>query len=153
MSRRRTPGVEEDLVSEKRKAVADGSGRSGAAEEHDGPGDRPDDATPSSPRTLGARAAVAAVRWYQVWISPNLMPSCRFVPSCSAYAVEALTVHGAVRGLGLTVWRLMRCAPWHPGGWDPVPPRRRPRRRGSEPTGTDPDPGPASTDPSRTEGL
>jgi putative membrane protein insertion efficiency factor len=101
--------------------------------------------------TLGARAAVAAVRWYQVWISPNLMPSCRFAPSCSAYAVEALTVHGAIRGLGLTAWRLLRCAPWHPGGWDPVPPRRRPRRRGSEPTGTGPEP--TSTDPSRTEGL
>lgn len=99
------------------------------------------------PRSLGARGAVAAVRWYQVWISPNLMPSCRFHPSCSAYAVEALGVHGLIRGLGLTAWRLLRCAPWHPGGWDPVPPRRR---RGP-PSGEPPDR--ASTDPSRTEGL
>ncbi|MBC3194525.1 membrane protein insertion efficiency factor YidD [Pseudonocardia sp. C8] len=108
-----------------------------------------DDPTP--PRTLGARAAVAAVRWYQVWISPNLLPSCRFHPSCSAYAVEAFTVHGLVRGAGLTVWRLLRCAPWHPGGWDPVPPRGGRRRRGSAPAGVDPDAAP--TDPPRTEGL
>ena len=104
---------------------------------------------PQAPRTLGARAAVAAVRWYQVWISPNLLPSCRFMPSCSAYAVEALTVHGAIRGIGLTVWRLLRCAPWHPGGWDPVPPPRGPGRSGPEPGAADP----APTDPSRTEGL
>ncbi|MEQ3551358.1 membrane protein insertion efficiency factor YidD [Pseudonocardia nematodicida] len=88
---------------------------------------------------MGARAAVAAVRWYQVWISPALPPSCRFQPSCSAYAVEAFSVHGLIRGFGLTVWRLLRCAPWHPGGWDPVPPRRG---RGSASTGADP----ASTD-------
>jgi hypothetical protein len=66
-----------------------------------------------------------AVRFYQVWISPVLPPSCRFEPSCSAYAVEALTVHGALRGTWLTVRRLLRCGPWHPGGWDPVPPGRR----------------------------
>jgi putative membrane protein insertion efficiency factor len=106
---------------------------------------------PARPRSLGARAAVGAVRWYQVWISPNLMPSCRFHPSCSAYAVEALGVHGLVRGLGLTVWRLLRCAPWHPGGWDPVPPRRRPRGRSRPPTGDPPER--PSTDPPRTEGF
>ena len=61
---------------------------------------------------------------YQRWVSPLLPPSCRFYPSCSAYAVEALQVHGLVRGIALTVWRLLRCAPWHPGGIDPVPPRR-----------------------------
>jgi putative membrane protein insertion efficiency factor len=66
------------------------------------------------------------VRFYRAWISPVLPPSCRFEPSCSAYALEALTVHGAPRGTWLTVRRLLRCGPWHPGGWDPVPPRKRP---------------------------
>lgn len=114
-----------------------------------------DDGGPPTVRPgAGARAAMAAVRWYQVWISPNLMPSCRFQPSCSAYSVEAFREHGLVRGLGLTVWRLLKCAPWHPGGWDPVPPSRR-RSDGVPRSGTEPDPGPeqTSTDPPRTEGL
>jgi putative membrane protein insertion efficiency factor len=64
------------------------------------------------------------VRIYRKWISPLLPPSCRFYPSCSAYAVEALTVHGALRGSWLTLRRLLRCGPWHPGGLDPVPPKR-----------------------------
>ena len=79
-------------------------------------------ARPSAP----ARLLVALVRGYQRWISPALPPTCRFYPTCSAYAVEALQVHGVVRGLGLASWRLLRCAPWHPGGVDPVPERRRP---------------------------
>ena len=72
-----------------------------------------------------ARILVALVRGYQVWISPMLPPSCRFHPSCSAYAVEALQVHGAVYGSLLTLWRVLRCAPWHPGGVDLVPPPRK----------------------------
>ncbi|HEX7659444.1 MAG TPA: membrane protein insertion efficiency factor YidD [Pseudonocardiaceae bacterium] len=72
-----------------------------------------------------ARILVFLVNIYRQWISPFLPPSCRFYPSCSAYAVEALTVHGALRGSLLTVWRLLRCGPWHPGGLDPVPPPRR----------------------------
>jgi putative membrane protein insertion efficiency factor len=71
-----------------------------------------------------ARLFVLFVRGYRRWISPLLPPSCRFYPSCSAYAVEALTVHGAFRGSWLTLRRLLRCGPWHPGGLDPVPPRR-----------------------------
>jgi putative membrane protein insertion efficiency factor len=62
--------------------------------------------------------------FYRRWISPALPPSCRFYPSCSAYAMEALTVHGVLRGSWLTVRRLLRCGPWHPGGVDPVPPAR-----------------------------
>ncbi|HWC80151.1 MAG TPA: membrane protein insertion efficiency factor YidD [Pseudonocardiaceae bacterium] len=64
-----------------------------------------------------------AVNFYRRWISPLLPPACRFHPSCSAYAAEALMVHGAVRGTGLAVRRLLKCGPWHPGGYDPVPPR------------------------------
>ncbi|MQA16109.1 MAG: membrane protein insertion efficiency factor YidD [Pseudonocardiaceae bacterium] len=65
---------------------------------------------------------ITPVRFYRRWISPALPPTCRFHPTCSAYAVEALSVHGAVRGSWLTLRRLLRCAPWHPGGLDPVPP-------------------------------
>lgn len=70
------------------------------------------------------RLLVGVLRGYQRWISPALPPTCRFYPSCSAYAVEALRVHGVGRGSWLTVRRLLRCGPWHPGGLDPVPPRR-----------------------------
>jgi len=61
------------------------------------------------------------VRGYQVVISPLLPSTCRFYPSCSAYAVEALERHGAWRGAKLTIRRLARCHPFHPGGYDPVP--------------------------------
>lgn len=64
---------------------------------------------------------VALVRAYQRWISPTLPPSCRFTPTCSQYAVEALTRHGALRGSWLALKRLGRCHPFHPGGHDPVP--------------------------------
>jgi putative membrane protein insertion efficiency factor len=66
---------------------------------------------------------VAALRFYQRAISPAFPPRCRFVPSCSAYAVEAIELHGAGRGSWLAVRRLAKCAPWHPGGVDLVPPR------------------------------
>ena len=79
-----------------------------------------------------ARVLLVLVRFYRTWISPLLPPSCRFEPSCSAYAVDALSTHGALRGTWLTVRRLLRCGPWHPGGWDPVPPRRS-RNRPDEP--------------------
>lgn len=69
---------------------------------------------------------LALVHFYRKVISPLLPPSCRFYPSCSAYAVEALTVHGALRGTWLTLRRLSRCGPWHPGGLDPVPPAGAP---------------------------
>ncbi|MEY9214428.1 membrane protein insertion efficiency factor YidD [Thermobifida halotolerans] len=71
-----------------------------------------------------ARALILPIRGYQRFISPLLPPVCRFYPSCSNYAVEALRVHGAWRGLWLTIRRLGRCHPFHPGGLDPVPPRR-----------------------------
>jgi len=77
---------------------------------------------------LLARAAVAGlvllVRLYQATVSPLLGPCCRYYPSCSAYAIEALRVHGPVRGTLLAAWRVLRCHPLAEGGYDPVPPKR-----------------------------
>ena len=67
---------------------------------------------------------LALVRAYRRWISPLLGQRCRFAPSCSAYAADALAVHGAGRGSWLALRRLSRCHPFHPGGHDPVPPVR-----------------------------
>jgi putative membrane protein insertion efficiency factor len=61
------------------------------------------------------------IRAYQRLLSPLLPPSCRFYPSCSQYALEAVTRHGALRGSWLAARRLVRCHPFHPGGFDPVP--------------------------------
>jgi putative membrane protein insertion efficiency factor len=63
----------------------------------------------------------ALIRTYQLLLSPLLGPRCRFHPSCSQYALDALAVHGTVRGGALALRRLARCHPWHPGGYDPVP--------------------------------
>ncbi len=60
---------------------------------------------------------------YRYAISPLLGPHCRYTPSCSAYALEALTQHGALRGCGFTIRRICRCHPWGGSGYDPVPPR------------------------------
>lgn len=68
-----------------------------------------------------ARFLVALVRLYQRFVSPGLPAACRFHPSCSSYAAEALTRHGAARGSWLAARRLSRCHPFHPGGIDPVP--------------------------------
>jgi len=64
---------------------------------------------------------VLLVRGYQVTLSPLLPPSCRYYPSCSAYAIEALERHGAIRGSWLAMRRIVRCNPFRPGGYDPVP--------------------------------
>jgi hypothetical protein len=61
------------------------------------------------------------LRGYQLLISPLLGPRCRFHPSCSQYAIEAVRLHGSLRGSWLGLRRLLRCHPWHPGGYDPVP--------------------------------
>ncbi len=66
-------------------------------------------------------ALQTAVRAYQLLVSPLLPPSCRFLPSCSEYAAEAIKRHGALRGVGLTLHRLARCHPWGGSGYDPVP--------------------------------
>ena len=70
---------------------------------------------------LPGRALVLFIRGYQVVISPALPPSCRFTPSCSQYAIEAISRHGALKGSWLAARRLARCHPFHPGGVDPVP--------------------------------
>jgi len=71
--------------------------------------------------SLPARAAMAFIRGYRRWVSPALPPACRFYPSCSAYALEAVARHGAFHGGWLAVRRLVRCHPFNPGGYDPVP--------------------------------
>jgi putative membrane protein insertion efficiency factor len=65
-----------------------------------------------------------AVRTYQYTLRPFIGAHCRHYPSCSEYALEALSSHGAIRGTGLAVGRILRCNPWHKGGYDPVPPSR-----------------------------
>lgn len=70
---------------------------------------------------LPGRTLIALIRGYQRFLSPVLPPACRFYPSCSQYALEAVTRHGALRGGWLAVQRLARCHPFHPGGFDPVP--------------------------------
>ena len=64
---------------------------------------------------------VAPIRFYRAFISPRTPPSCRFTPTCSQYAIEALRKHGPFRGLALAVWRILRCNPWGGSGYDPVP--------------------------------
>jgi putative membrane protein insertion efficiency factor len=65
--------------------------------------------------------AMGSIRFYQRFISPLKPPTCRFYPVCSAYALEALSRHGLFKGLWLSVKRVLRCHPFHPGGFDPVP--------------------------------
>ena len=71
--------------------------------------------------SLAVRILVGLLEFWHGWISPWLGPACRFEPSCSCYAGQAIRVHGALRGLGLGLRRLGRCHPFHPGGYDPVP--------------------------------
>lgn len=76
---------------------------------------------------IGSRALVGAavytVQLYRNTISPLRPASCRFTPTCSQYAVDALQAYGLVRGTWLAVVRLAKCGPWHRGGWDPIPDR------------------------------
>lgn len=67
------------------------------------------------------RLMIALVRFYQYAISPMLPPRCRYTPTCSQYALEALRKHGPLKGLWLAIKRILRCAPWGGSGYDPVP--------------------------------
>lgn len=84
---------------------------------------------------LPATLLALPLRCYRRWISPAVPPHCRFTPTCSAYGLQALRTRGAIVGTALTVRRLARCHPFHPGGVDPVPVRR------SGPAGTAPQSG------------
>jgi uncharacterized protein len=76
--------------------------------------------------TIAASILMAPIFAYQKYLSPlKAAPTCRFYPSCSSYALEALRVHGALRGSALAVARIAKCQPFHPGGFDPVPPAAR----------------------------
>ncbi|MGE2835478.1 membrane protein insertion efficiency factor YidD [Mycobacterium sp. SMC-4] len=69
------------------------------------------------------RAVIYLIQLYRHTISPLRLPTCRFTPTCSQYAVEALTAFGLWRGTWLALVRLLKCGPWHNGGWDPIPER------------------------------
>lgn len=71
---------------------------------------------------------IAPIRFYQYVLSPWVGRSCRFTPTCSQYAIEAIETHGALKGLWLAARRIARCQPWCPGGYDPVPEPRNPHR-------------------------
>jgi len=73
-------------------------------------------------KTLPAIVTTLPVRLYQWIISPVLPVSCRYLPTCSAYAIEAVETHGVIRGIWLACRRLLRCHPWGGSGYDPVPP-------------------------------
>lgn len=77
--------------------------------------------------TFAVRCGIVAVRAYQLLLSPFAGGACRFDPSCSEYAVGAITEHGLVRGLALAIGRVARCHPFGRAGFDPVPPRGTPR--------------------------
>lgn len=64
---------------------------------------------------------ILPIRFYQRYVSPTLPPACRFTPTCSQYAIEAIQKHGALKGLWLALRRLLRCHPWGGSGYDPVP--------------------------------
>jgi len=72
-------------------------------------------------RSFPKRALLGAIRFYRRHISPMFPPCCRFTPTCSAYALEAVEKYGALRGGFLALKRILRCHPFHPGGYDPVP--------------------------------
>ena len=74
-------------------------------------------------RALPVRALVFLIELYRHTVSPLRLPTCRFTPTCSQYAVDALTEYGLIRGSGLILIRLVKCGPWHRGGWDPIPER------------------------------
>ena len=67
------------------------------------------------------RLLIGAIRIYRKTLSPFMGQQCRFEPTCSHYGEEAIAKHGALRGIILTVWRILRCGPWSKGGYDPVP--------------------------------
>lgn len=66
---------------------------------------------------------ISIIKFYRNYISPMTPPTCRFYPTCSQYGMEAIDTHGAIKGSYLTIKRILKCHPFHPGGIDPVPPK------------------------------
>ena len=124
------------MSAERRDAAAEG-----AHAHHDAP--------PAQALGLAQRLVLAPLRFYRRFVSPlKPVPSCRFHPTCSSYAVEAVQVHGALRGTSMALARLLRCHPFHPGGFDPVPPRAiAPRHAAARHDGAPPVSGTATEEP------
>lgn len=68
---------------------------------------------------------IGLIKFYRKCISPLKLPCCRFTPTCSQYAIEAITIHGAFKGTMFAIWRVLRCNPFCKGGFDPVPEKRK----------------------------
>ena len=81
-----------------------------------------------SPARIVSAGLIGVVKLYQITLSPLFGGQCRYHPTCSVYAIAALREHGPVRGLAMTVRRLLRCHPFSKGGYDPVPPAEQGRR-------------------------
>ena len=98
-----------------------------------------------------ARLMVKAVRGYQRTLSPlKAAPTCRFTPTCSEYAAQAILKHGAIKGGWLSLWRIARCQPFNAGGVDPVPemfPKSTPAATQAKPVQTSPEPEPGGQSP------
>ncbi len=95
-----------------------------------------------SASSSAARAVIYLIQLYRHTVSPLRLPTCRFTPTCSQYAVEALAEYGVVKGGWLAMVRLLKCGPWHKGGWDPIPEHRdaaHESRRGADGYRGDPD--------------
>ena len=76
-------------------------------------------------KNLIKKAIIFLIRTYQLTLSPRFSHgSCRFTPTCSQYAIEAIEIHGIFKGSLMAIWRILRCNPFNKGGWDPVPPKK-----------------------------
>ena len=78
---------------------------------------------------MGKKIFISLIRFYQKFVSPLKPPSCRFYPTCSQYGLEAIQRFGAIKGCYLTIKRILKCHPFHPGGYDPVPTEWKERKK------------------------
>ena len=78
----------------------------------------------SSIKFILKKIVLFLIKFYQICISPFLGKNCRFIPTCSAYTYEAIEIHGIIKGIYLGVRRIIKCHPFHEGGYDPVPPKK-----------------------------
>jgi putative membrane protein insertion efficiency factor len=80
-------------------------------------------------KQMAKKLVIALIRFYQIFISPLKPPTCRFYPTCSQYGLEAVKRFGAIKGGWLTIKRILKCHPFHPGGFDPVPEKQENSRK------------------------